>query len=50
MKIGENVSVTPDGTISVDGDELLDDVAASDEDVQEMLDDTFNSPDEGAGN
>ena len=50
VKIGENVSVTPDGTISVDGDELLDDIAASDEDVQEMLDDTFNSPDEGAGN
>ncbi len=50
VKIGENVSVTPDGTISVDGDELLDDVAASDEDVQEMLDDTFNSSNEGEGN
>lgn len=43
VKIGENVNVTQDGTISVLGDELLDDVAASDEDVQEMLDDTFNS-------
>lgn len=47
VKIGENVNVTPDGTISVDGDDLLDDVAASDEEVQAMLDDTFNSPDEG---
>lgn len=43
VKIGENMNVTQDGTISVDGDELLDDVAASDEDVQAMLDEAFNS-------
>lgn len=50
VKIGENVNVTSDGTITVDGDELLDEVAATDEDVQEMLDDTFNSSAAGAGN
>lgn len=50
VKIGENVNVTPDGTISVDGDDLLEDVAASDEDVQAMLDETFSSPDESGGN
>lgn len=50
VKIGENVSVAPDGTISIDGDDLLDDVAATDKDVQEMLDDTFDSSDEGADN
>lgn len=50
VKIGENVNVTSDGTITVDGDELLDEASATDEDVQEMLDDTFNSSDAGADN
>lgn len=50
VKIGENVNVASDGTISVDGDELLDEVAATDEDVQEMLDEAFNGSDTGANN
>ena len=50
VKIGENVNVTQDGTISVLGDALLEDVAASDEDVQEMLDEAFNGSDPGANN
>ena len=41
VKIGENVDVTEDGTISIDGAELLDDVAADDSEVTEMLNEVF---------
>lgn len=41
VKIGENVDVTADGTISIDGADLLDDVAADDSEVTEMLNEVF---------
>ena len=41
VKIGENVGVTEDGTISIDGADLLDDVAADDSEVTEMLNEVF---------
>ena len=41
MKIGESIGVTEDGTISVDSADLLDDVAADESEVAEMLDEVF---------
>lgn len=41
VKIGDNVKVANDGTISVDGTGLLDEAAAADEDVRETLDSVF---------
>lgn len=41
VKIGESIGVTEDGTISVDSADLLDDVAADDSEVTEMLDEIF---------
>lgn len=43
VKIGENVSVEEDGTISVDHSALVDGAAAQETDVQEMLDEVFGS-------
>lgn len=41
VKIGENVDVTEDGVISIDGADLLDDMTADDYEVAEMLDEIF---------
>lgn len=41
VKIGENVDVTEDGVISIDGADLLDDVTANDSEVTEMLNEVF---------
>ena len=43
VKIGDNVSVEIDGTISIQPDELLDDVIASDEDIDGTLDNIFGT-------
>ena len=42
VKIGESVNVETDGTISVDKEDLLDDVVANSEEIREMLDDVFS--------
>lgn len=44
VRIGGNVDVTSDGTISVDTEKLLDGVSATDEEVTEMLDEVFDGP------
>lgn len=41
VKIGEGVEVTPDGTVSVDGERIAESAAASDESAQAMLDKVF---------
>lgn len=43
VKIGDGVSVEPDGTISVDAATVLDEATASTEDAEEMLDEVFGS-------
>ena len=45
VKIGENVSVEGDGTISVRADELLNDAVASAEDINKTLDNVFGAKD-----
>ena len=45
VKIGENVSVKGDGTISVRADELLNGAVASAEDINETLDNVFGAKD-----
>lgn len=37
VKIGENINVTDDGTISVNSEELVSDIVASDEDAEEVI-------------
>lgn len=37
VKIGENINVTDDGTISVNSEELASDIVASDEDAEEVI-------------
>lgn len=44
VKIGGNVDVAEDGTISVDAESMIGTVAASDEEAREMLDETFSAP------
>lgn len=43
VKIGKNVNVEADGTISVDGDALIENVTATDGDVTEMLNAVFGN-------
>ena len=45
VKIGDNVNVSQDGTISVDGIELLDDAVATDEEIKETLDGVLSPKD-----
>ena len=45
VKIGDNVNVAQDGTISVDGIELLDEAIATDDDVKEALDSVLGPKD-----
>lgn len=45
VKIGDGVSVKPDGTISVDKEGVIDGIVATDEDVQEVFDSIFSSND-----
>lgn len=42
VKIGESVNVSSDGTISVDREELMDDLVATDEEVRQVLDGIFD--------
>lgn len=37
VKIGENINITDDGTISVNSEELVSDIVASDEDAEEVI-------------
>ena len=43
VKVGENVEVTPDGTISVDEKSVLSDVIATDIESKEMIDSIFGA-------
>lgn len=43
VKVGDGLSVSADGTLSVDGDALIDDVAATDGDVTEALDEIYGA-------
>lgn len=42
VKIGDGVKVQEDGTVSVDGESFVEEVAAPDGDVKEMLDKVFS--------
>lgn len=42
VKIGESVNVSSDGTISVDREELMDDLVATDEEVRSTIDGIFS--------
>lgn len=50
VKIGEGVSVAPDGTISADEEAIINEVTATDSDAQEMLDEVFNKEAAGPNN
>lgn len=43
VKIGDGLSVSSDGTLSINGDALIDEVAAADGDVQEALDKIYGA-------
>ena len=42
VKIGENISVTPDGTISATGASVSDDDIVTSDETDEMLDEIFS--------
>lgn len=48
VKIGDNINVTGDGTISIDGEALIEDVTATEVDVTEMLNDVFGNKEESS--
>lgn len=43
VKIGEGLSVSADGTLSVDGDSVIEDIAATDSEVEEALDEIYGA-------
>lgn len=46
IKVGDGLSVSADGTLSVDGEAIINDVAATDEDVTEALDEIYSTTDD----
>lgn len=43
VKIGDGLSVSEDGTLSVDGDAVIEDIAATDSEVEEALDEIYGA-------
>ena len=43
VKIGEGLSVSADGTLSVDGDSVVENIAATDSEVEEALDEIYGA-------
>lgn len=43
VKIGDGLSVSEDGTLSVDGDAVIEDIAATDSEVEEALDEIYGT-------
>ena len=42
-KIGEGLSVSADGTLSVDGESVVEGIAATDSEVEEALDEIYGA-------